>query len=46
MWAYLGSSYLNCPSHKELSAAEVEAQIHKVLDFVVVPLHGAGPDPL
>jgi hypothetical protein len=46
MWAYLGSSCLDRPSPEELSAVEVEARIHKVLDSAVIPSHGVGPDPL
>jgi hypothetical protein len=46
MWVYPGSSYLDRPSPEELSAAEAEAQIHKVLDSTVIPSHDAGPDPL
>jgi hypothetical protein len=46
MWAYPGSSYLYRNSPEELSAAEVESQIYKVLDFAIIPSHGAGPDPL
>jgi hypothetical protein len=46
MWAYPRSSYLDHPSPEELSAAEVEARIHKVLDSTVIPSHGAGPDTL
>jgi hypothetical protein len=34
------------PSPGELSAAEVETRIHKVLDSAAVPPPGAGPDPL
>jgi hypothetical protein len=45
MWAYLGSSSLNRSSPEELSAAEVEAQIHRVIDFIVNPLRGASSDP-
>jgi hypothetical protein len=46
MWVYPRSSCLDRPSPKELSAAEVEAQIRKVLDFAVISSHGAGPDRL
>jgi hypothetical protein len=46
MWAYPGSSCLNHPSLKELSAAGVESWIHKVLDSTVIPSHDASPDPL
>jgi hypothetical protein len=31
---------------KELSVVEVETQICKVLEFVVIPSPGAGPNPL
>jgi hypothetical protein len=46
MWAYPGSTCPDRPSREELSAAEVETQICKVMDFVAVPLPGASPDPL
>jgi hypothetical protein len=46
MWAYPGSSCLYHNSPEELSAAEVESQIYKVLDSAIIPSHGAGPDPL
>jgi hypothetical protein len=46
MWAYLRSSCLDRPSPIELSEAEMEARIHKVLYSAVIPSHGAGPDPL
>jgi hypothetical protein len=39
----------SCPGHlssEELSAAEVEAQIHKVLELGVISIPGAGPVPL
>jgi hypothetical protein len=45
MWTYPGSSCLDRPSPEELSVVEVEAQICKVLDSVVIQLHGAGPIP-
>jgi hypothetical protein len=35
-----------CPSSKELSAAEVEAQIRKVLDLGVIQTPSASPIPL
>jgi hypothetical protein len=43
---YLGPSCLDHPSPEELSAAEVEARIRKVLDSTIIPSHGAGSDPL
>jgi hypothetical protein len=46
MWMYPGLSCPNCPSSEELSAVEVEAQIHKVLDLRDHPILGAGPVPL
>jgi hypothetical protein len=46
MWVYSRSSYPNRPSLKELTVVEVEAQIRKVLDFIVIPSPSAGPDPL
>jgi hypothetical protein len=46
MLVYLGSSCLDRPSPEELSAAVVEARIHKVLDSAVILSHGAGHDPL
>jgi hypothetical protein len=46
MWMYPGLSCPNCPSSEELSAVEVEAQIHKVLDLRDHPILGAGPIPL
>jgi hypothetical protein len=33
MWLYLGPSFLDRPSSKELSAVEVNTQIHKVLNL-------------
>jgi hypothetical protein len=46
MWMYQGPSYPDCPSSEELSASEVEAWIHKVLDVLVNPNSDAGPVPL
>jgi hypothetical protein len=46
MWMYLGPSYIDRPSSEVLSAAEVEDQIHKVLDLGVNLNSGAGPVPL
>jgi hypothetical protein len=43
---YTGPSCLDYPSSEELSAAEVEAQIHKILDLGVNPFPGARPIPL
>jgi hypothetical protein len=40
MWTYLGLSCPNRPSAEELSAAEVKARIHKVLDLEVNPNPG------
>jgi hypothetical protein len=47
MWTYLGPSYPDHPSSEELSAVEVEARIHKVLDLGVrLILSGvAAPSP-
>jgi hypothetical protein len=46
MWTYLGPSCPDRPSSEELSATEVEAWIHKVLDFGVIPTPNTGPAPL
>jgi hypothetical protein len=46
MWLYLGSSCLDRPSSEELSTAEVDSRIHKVLDLGVNPNPGASPAPL
>jgi hypothetical protein len=46
MWTYLGPSYPDRPSSEELSAVEVEARIHKVLDLGVNPIPGAILVPL
>jgi hypothetical protein len=43
---YPGSSYLDCPSPEELSAMEVDAWIHRVLDLRVSPNPRVGPVPL
>jgi hypothetical protein len=43
---YLGPSYPGCHSSKELSVAEIDTRIHKVLDLGVNPNPGAGPGPL
>jgi hypothetical protein len=43
MWTYSGPSCLDHPSSKELSAAEMEARIHKVLDLRVNMNPGPGP---
>jgi hypothetical protein len=41
MWTYPRPSCSDCPSSKELSVVEVEAQIHKVLDLGVILTPGA-----
>jgi hypothetical protein len=41
MWTYPGSSCFDRPSFEELSAKEVEARIHKVLDSAVILSHRA-----
>jgi hypothetical protein len=46
MWTYLGPSCPDRPSSEELSAVEVEARIHKVLDLGVNPIPGAILVPL
>jgi hypothetical protein len=46
MWMHPGPSCPDCPSSEELSAVEVDARIHKVLDLGVNPNPRAGPDPL
>jgi hypothetical protein len=46
MWVYPGSTYPDHPSLEELSAAEVETWIRRVLDFIAIPSLGAGLDPL
>jgi hypothetical protein len=46
MWLYPGSSCPDCPSSKELSMAEVDSWIHKVLDLRVNPNTGAGLAPV
>jgi hypothetical protein len=46
MWAYSGSTCLDHPSPEELTTAEVENWIHKVLDSTAIPSPGAGLDPL
>jgi hypothetical protein len=46
MWLYLGSSCLDRPSSEELSTAEVDSRIHKVLDLGVNPNPGASHAPL
>jgi hypothetical protein len=43
MWMYPGPSYPDRTSSEELSAAEVEARIHKVLDLRVNPNSCASP---
>jgi hypothetical protein len=46
MWMYPGPSYLNRPSSEGLSAAEINTQIHKVLDLGVDPNPRTGPASL
>jgi hypothetical protein len=46
MGMYPGLSCPDHPSSKELSAVEVNAQIHKVLDLRVNPNPGADPIPI
>jgi hypothetical protein len=46
MWLYLGPSCPDHPSFEELSEAEVNSQVHKVLDFGVDLNPGADPAPL
>jgi hypothetical protein len=46
MWTYPGPSCTDHPSFEELSAAEVEANIHKVLDLGVNLTPGASLVPL
>jgi hypothetical protein len=46
MWTYPGPSCPDHPSSDELSVAEVEAWIDKVLDLGVNPTPSAGPIPL
>jgi hypothetical protein len=46
MWMYLGQSWPDRPSSMELSVAEVEAQIHKVLDLSANLNPGVSPVPL
>jgi hypothetical protein len=46
MWLYPGPSCTDRPSSEELSAAEVDAWIHKVLNIGVNPNPRAGPAPL
>jgi hypothetical protein len=46
MWTYPRPSCLDCPSSEELSAAEVKARIHKVMDLGVQLNSGVDPIPL
>jgi hypothetical protein len=46
MWTYLGPSCPDHPSSEELSAAEVDAQIHKILDLGVNLTPSSSPVPL
>jgi hypothetical protein len=46
MWLYLGPCCPDCPSSEELSVAEVDTWIHKVLDLSVNPNLEVGPAPL
>jgi hypothetical protein len=46
MWTYSGPSCLDHPSSEELSVAEMEARIRKVLDLRVNMNPGSGPVPL
>jgi hypothetical protein len=46
MWTYPRQSCPDRPPSKELSAAEVETQIHKFLDLGVIPSPDAGHVPL
>jgi hypothetical protein len=46
MWMYPGPSYTDYPSSKELSTAEVDTRIHKVLDLGVNLNSRASPVPL
>jgi hypothetical protein len=46
MWLYPGLSCPDRPSIEELSAAEVDSWVHKVLDLGVNLNPGAGPAPL
>jgi hypothetical protein len=47
MWLYSGPSYPDCPFSEKLSAAEVDAWIHKVLDLrgKLNPRAGLAPLP-
>jgi hypothetical protein len=46
MWLYLGPSCPDRPISEELSAAEVDFWVHKVLDLGVNSNPRAGPAPL
>jgi hypothetical protein len=46
MWLYPRPSCPDHPSFKELSAAEINARIHKVLDLGANPNPQASPSPL
>jgi hypothetical protein len=46
MWLYLGPSCPNRPFSEELSVAEINTWIYKVLDHGANPNLGAGPAPL
>jgi hypothetical protein len=46
MWKHPRMSYPNCPYSEKLSVAEINAQIHKVLDLGVNLNPGAGPVPV
>jgi hypothetical protein len=45
MWLYSGPSCLNCSFFEELSEAEINTQIHKVLDHGANLNPEAGPTP-
>jgi hypothetical protein len=46
MWLYSGLCFPNRSFSKELSAADINTQIHKVLDHGANSDHGVGPAPL
>jgi hypothetical protein len=46
MWLYPGPNCPDCPSSEELSAVEVDTQIHKVLDLRVNQNPRVDPAPL
>jgi hypothetical protein len=43
MWLYPGPSCLDCSISEELSVAEIDTQIHMVLDHKANPNPGASP---